>query len=167
MKFPSRATMAAFAHCGYKRANSFITEPKSRMPFRLKTHHVPSSSVHEPLETPRATRVKADGTVSVWGDNTYGQTNFASGLSNIIGVAAGDFHFVALRRDGTVLSWAKTPWASPIPRRVSTISASSQPGAIVRWPCVVMVRSQTGEILYFLKQPTLFRFPAASDLLLR
>lgn len=51
--------------------------------------------------------LKADGTISLWGDNTYGQTNFANTLSNIIGIAAGDYHFVALKRDGTVVSWGK------------------------------------------------------------
>ena len=49
--------------------------------------------------------LKADGTVSVWGDNSVDQTNLAGTLSNIVGIAAANFHFSALRRDGTVVSW--------------------------------------------------------------
>ncbi len=49
--------------------------------------------------------LRADGTVALWGDNTAGQTNFANTLSNIIGIAAGNYHFLALKRDGTVVAW--------------------------------------------------------------
>ncbi|MFO1475722.1 MAG: hypothetical protein U1F98_03605 [Verrucomicrobiota bacterium] len=49
--------------------------------------------------------LKADGTLSAWGDNSYGQTNPPPGLSNIIAIAAGNYHFMALRQDGTLAAW--------------------------------------------------------------
>ncbi len=47
-------------------------------------------------------------TVIAWGDNTYGETNVPLGLSNVISVAAGSSHSVALRSDGTVTVWGAT-----------------------------------------------------------
>jgi hypothetical protein len=47
----------------------------------------------------------SNGTVVVWGDDTYGQTNVPAGLTNVVAIAAGDFDTLALRRDGTVVGW--------------------------------------------------------------
>lgn len=44
------------------------------------------------------------GQIVAWGDNTYGQTN-VSPLANIIAVAAGYNHNLALAGDGTVTAW--------------------------------------------------------------
>ena len=41
----------------------------------------------------------------VWGDNTYGQTSVPAGLSNVVAIAAGDFHTFALRTDGSIVGW--------------------------------------------------------------
>ena len=61
--------------------------------------------------------LKADGTVLAWGDDEFGQlgdnaTNSSSftpvavqGASNIVAIAAGLNHSVALKKDGTVLTW--------------------------------------------------------------
>src|SRR5262249_41763679 len=46
-----------------------------------------------------------NGTVVVWGDNSFGQTNEPPGLSNVVAIAAGDFHTLALRSDGSVVGW--------------------------------------------------------------
>src|SRR5437870_360235 len=65
--------------------------------------------------------VTAHGTVVASGDNTYGElgpsvpgntnkslvTVDVAGLSNIVAVAAGEFHSVALRSDGTVWTWGR------------------------------------------------------------
>ena len=40
-----------------------------------------------------------------WGSNIYGQTSVPAGLSNVVAVAAGDYHSYALRADGTVVDW--------------------------------------------------------------
>ncbi len=45
------------------------------------------------------------GTVVAWGDNSYGQTNVPSGLTNVIAVAAGYYFSMALKNDGTVTVW--------------------------------------------------------------
>jgi uncharacterized protein YjdB len=51
--------------------------------------------------------VKADGTVAVWGDNTYGQCDAPDGLSGVKAVAAGNNHTLALKNDGTVVAWGQ------------------------------------------------------------
>src|ERR1035438_10300326 len=45
--------------------------------------------------------------VIVWCDITYGQTNVPASASNVIALAAGDYHCVALRADGTVIAWGR------------------------------------------------------------
>src|SRR6267378_4234113 len=48
----------------------------------------------------------AGGTqVVAWGDNSQGQTNVPPGLSNVIAIAAGTAHSVALKSDGAVVAW--------------------------------------------------------------
>jgi hypothetical protein len=42
-----------------------------------------------------------------WGLNNYGQTNVPVGLSNVVGIAAGDYHSVALKENGTVVAWGR------------------------------------------------------------
>jgi alpha-tubulin suppressor-like RCC1 family protein len=44
--------------------------------------------------------LKVDGTVVGWGRNFYGQTNTPVGLANVIAIAAGGAHTVAIT-DGT------------------------------------------------------------------
>ena len=43
--------------------------------------------------------------VVAWGSNTQGQTNVPSSATNVIAVAAGWYHSLALRNDGTVVAW--------------------------------------------------------------
>jgi hypothetical protein len=43
--------------------------------------------------------------VVVWGDNTFGQTNVPADLTNLVAIAAGDFHTLALQADGNVVGW--------------------------------------------------------------
>ena len=49
--------------------------------------------------------IRAASQVIVWGDNTYGETNVPATVTNVIALAAGDIHCLALRADGTVVSW--------------------------------------------------------------
>jgi alpha-tubulin suppressor-like RCC1 family protein len=50
--------------------------------------------------------LKADGTISGWGDNTFGDEYSApAGVSNLIAVAAGAYFSGAIKNDGTVVTW--------------------------------------------------------------
>jgi hypothetical protein len=50
-------------------------------------------------------RVWVPSCVVAWGDNSYGQTNVPSGLTNAVAIAGGDEHILALKSDGTVAAW--------------------------------------------------------------
>jgi alpha-tubulin suppressor-like RCC1 family protein len=49
--------------------------------------------------------LRTNGTVLVEGDDSYGQTAVPVGLSNVVAVACGWFHCLALKNDGTVVAW--------------------------------------------------------------
>src|SRR5215472_11014367 len=51
------------------------------------------------------THCPAAGTVVAWGANDAGQTTVPSGTTNVIAVAGGASHSVALKGDGTVVAW--------------------------------------------------------------
>jgi len=56
-------------------------------------------------EVPEARALRADGTVVAWSQNEKGQTAVPAGLSDVVAIAAGDFHNLALRSDGTIVAW--------------------------------------------------------------
>ena len=93
--------------------------------------------------------LKSDGTVWAWGGNLYGEVGNGSfqasgvpnpaqviGLSDIIAIAAGAYHGIALKRDGTVWSWganfsgqlgdgsvsSSSPFGKPLPVQVSGLT---------------------------------------------
>ena len=45
------------------------------------------------------------GRVAAWGGNTHNLTNLPAGLTDVVAVAAGAVHNLALKRDGTVVAW--------------------------------------------------------------
>lgn len=45
------------------------------------------------------------GNVIAWGDNGIGQTAVPSGLSDVVAIAAGEWHTLVLKADGTVVAW--------------------------------------------------------------
>jgi alpha-tubulin suppressor-like RCC1 family protein len=62
--------------------------------------------------------LRQDGTIWVWGDNTYGQLGITglvnatspvkvTSMSEVIAISAGSLHTIALRKDGTVWSWGR------------------------------------------------------------
>ena len=61
---------------------------------------IPQRPTTFPLQRP--TRV-CD--VVAWGENNFGQCTVPEGLSNVVQVAAGEAHTVALKADGTVVAW--------------------------------------------------------------
>jgi len=45
------------------------------------------------------------GTVAAWGSNEFGQANVPPGLSNVVAVAGGGNHTLAIQSNGTVAAW--------------------------------------------------------------
>jgi hypothetical protein len=62
-----------------------------------------ASSIHKPASVSSL----APSTVIAWGKNNYGQTNVPSGLSNVVAIAGGWHHSLALKSDGTVAGWGQ------------------------------------------------------------
>ncbi|HRJ08826.1 MAG TPA: choice-of-anchor D domain-containing protein [Prosthecobacter sp.] len=60
------------------------------------------SSTHTIQQEAAAT---GSGMVVAWGNNSSGQTNVPAGLNDVTAIAAGNAHTVALKADGTLLSW--------------------------------------------------------------
>jgi hypothetical protein len=50
----------------------------------------------------------ANGRVVAWGYNGYGQTNVPPDLTNVMAIAAGDAHSLALGQDGSVTAWGSS-----------------------------------------------------------
>ncbi|MCI0745157.1 MAG: immunoglobulin domain-containing protein [Verrucomicrobia subdivision 3 bacterium] len=51
--------------------------------------------------------LRADGTVTGWGDNTHGQAGAPPQATNLVAIAAGREHSVGLRADGRVIAWGR------------------------------------------------------------
>ena len=67
--------------------------------------------------------------VIAWGDNTYGQTNVPTDLTNAVAIAAGFSHSLALRADGTVISWGDNTYGQTnVPAGLSNVVAISAGG---------------------------------------
>lgn len=54
--------------------------------------------------------VTAEGTVSAWGSNAYGQASVPAGLTGVASLAAGWDHTLAMRADGTVAAWGSNAY---------------------------------------------------------
>jgi len=66
--------------------------------------------------------VRENGTVSAWGRNDKGQTSVPSSATNVVGVAAGTLHSLALRGDGSVVGWGATNYEqTTIPAAASNV----------------------------------------------
>ena len=47
----------------------------------------------------------ADGVITSWGANAYGQRNPPADLGSVTQITAGRFHTLAIRSDGTLAAW--------------------------------------------------------------
>jgi hypothetical protein len=104
------------------------------------------SGIYSVLLTSSATTTNSvDGTLSVvpvaaWGSDKYAQINVPAGLSNVIAVAGGALHSLALRTDGTVVRWGSGPDVPPDLTNAVAISAGGShdlalraDGAVIAW----------------------------------
>jgi hypothetical protein len=81
------------------------------------------------------------GMVAAWGEDDYGQADRPATLTNVIGLAAGEYHSVAMQDGGTVVQWGY-PWAA-VPTGLTNVVAVAagyehsialrQDGTVVTW----------------------------------
>jgi ELWxxDGT repeat protein len=83
--------------------------------------------------------------VAAWGEDAYGQTQVPSNACDVVAIAAGSGHSLALKRDGTILAWGDTNWnaQTSIPPDATNITALAaggwhslavrSSGAVVSW----------------------------------
>lgn len=55
--------------------------------------------------TARVSVLRSPSTIVAWGDNSGSQTNVPPNLNDIVAVAGGDYHSLALHHDGTLIAW--------------------------------------------------------------
>ena len=66
---------------------------------------IPTRPTSFPLVRPGNLNEFFTGTVVAWGSDLFGETTVPAGLVDVVQVAAGTYHTVALKRDGTVVAW--------------------------------------------------------------
>ena len=72
-----------------------------------------------------------NGTVEEWGDNFHGQCSVPPGLSNVVDVAAGLYHSLALLQNGTVAAWGEdAEGETNVPAGLSNVVAIAAGGII-------------------------------------
>ena len=59
-------------------------------------------------------KIHADTQLIAWGPSSWGQTNVPTDLTNVVAMAAGDGHVLALRADGTVVAWGQNDYGQAI-----------------------------------------------------
>ena len=70
--------------------------------------------------------ILAQGQVLAYGDNTYGQCNVPSGLTNVIAISAGTRHSMALKSDGSVIAWGDNTYGQcNVPAGLTNVNSIS------------------------------------------
>ena len=98
-------------------------------------------------------------TVLAWGRNDYNQTSVPYELSDVMAVAAGGFHSVALKQDGTVVAWGvNNNGQTDVPKGLSGVVAIAagfdhtvalkQDGTVVGWGWLYPVSNLASGMLY-------------------
>lgn len=70
--------------------------------------------------------MRADGSISAWGDDDHGEVSGATGISNAVKVAAGYRYSLALLEDGTVVGWGTNSHGQlNVPTNVTNVVAAT------------------------------------------
>ena len=76
------------------------------------------------IEQPPGTLLAQTTRVVAWGSNSQGQTKAPSDLTDAQAIAAGGYHTVALKKNGTVVAWgAKGQGRTTVPDRLTDVQA--------------------------------------------
>jgi len=86
--------------------------------------------------------LRADGTVTAWGNDMFSQATPPAGLTSVVAIAAGDNHSLALKSDGTVVGWGSLGSVTPqdlygvvgIAAGFQHSLAIRSDGTVFRWP---------------------------------
>lgn len=121
-------TVAAVASNGYTfvnwTENGTVVSPFANYTFAVNSNR---TLVANFIVTP-------SGAVTAWGYNGWSQTNVPAGLGGVVSVAAGTYHSLALRSDGTVVAWGKVQTSGPsfieatVPSGLSGVTAIAAGG---------------------------------------
>lgn len=63
--------------------------------------------------------------VAAWGSSSYGETNVPPDLTNVVAMAAGQIHSLALKNDGTVVAWRYDSIRTNVPSDLTNAVAVS------------------------------------------
>lgn len=87
--------------------------------------------------------LRADGTVTAWGENNRGETSVPVGLREVTAIAAGSSHGLALRKDGSIAGWGYNYSGQASPPGVSGVRsiaagggysvAVAENGSVIAW----------------------------------
>ena len=89
--------------------------------------------------------LRGEGTVRAWGGNSFGQTTVPADLNSVVAISAGYLQALALRKDGTIVSWGQ---GQPPPAGLSNVVAIAaggesgrnvalkSDGTVVDWPVI-------------------------------
>ena len=116
--------------------------PGSNYYYRVRAYNSAGNSAYTSAASAATPAPSCPLSVVGWGNNGDGQLTPPAGLSNLVAIAAGYFHSLALKSDGTVTGWGNSFYATPPPglSNVTAIAAGlfhslalKSDGTIVGW----------------------------------
>ena len=89
------------------------------------------------------------GEVTAWGLNNLGQASVPTGMTNVLAIAAGHYHSLALKADGTVIAWGNLSAnpLTPVAANSVTPAGLSNITTIASADSVCMALKANGELI--------------------